>query len=125
MLATILAVFAFQASGTISVSPQGTVVKVHVRESDSARVLDSARAKKRAKALVATEEHLATAFADAESRTILQRARIARTGQDSSLSAYEASTLQRLTVGLSFTRWGRERIAFRSENSSRVRWAHT
>ena len=52
------------------------------------------------KPIVATDEQLANAFADADARTLLAQAREARLGQDSSIASYDASTLQRFTLGL-------------------------
>ena len=68
---------------------------------------------------------MANAFLNAEARTLLAHARAARLDQDSSLQAYESSTLQRLTLGLAFTKIGRERIFFRHEVATRVRWARS
>lgn len=41
---------------------------------------------------------------------------------DSSLASYDATTYQRISVGLGFTRFGRDRLAFRTENATRVQW---
>ena len=80
------------------------------------------RSKKEARRIAVTPEHLATAFKDARARELLLLARVARTGQDSALQAYDATTYQRISAGLGFTKFGRERLAFRSELSTRVRW---
>ncbi len=123
MLATALAVIAFQ-QGSISVSAgsgQKTAVRIHVTESDSTRQRDSTSRSN--KPISATPAQIASAFADPQARTLLERARVARMQQDSSLTAYEASTLQRLTIGLGLTKFGRDRILFRSEGAARVRWS--
>lgn len=70
-----------------------------------------------------TPELERTAFADARARTLLERARAARIAQDSALRAYDAKTYQRLSVGLSVRRIGRERLLLRTEQAARVRWA--
>ena len=80
------------------------------------------RAKKPAKRLAVTAEHLATAFKDAPARELLLLARAARTRQDSALQAYDATTYQRISAGLGFTKFGRDRLAFRSEQATHVRW---
>lgn len=123
LLATALAVLAFQqASISITTDSKGTAVKMSAHERDSTRrhPIDTAAIKKLAPA---TDADIASAFADAGARALVAKARAARLGQDTTLNAYEANTLQRITLGFSFTTWGRERIAFRSEGASRVRWA--
>jgi hypothetical protein len=69
-----------------------------------------------------TAEHLATAFKDNAARELLLLARDARMRQDSSLVSYDAMTYQRTSAGIAFTRFGRERLAFRSDDATRVRW---
>jgi hypothetical protein len=69
-----------------------------------------------------TAHHLATAFRDAGARTLLADARGARLGRDSSIMSYEASAYQRLSAGLGLARLGRDRLIFRTENASRIRW---
>jgi hypothetical protein len=69
-----------------------------------------------------TAEHLATAFKDNAARDILLLARDARMRQDSALLSYDATTYQRISAGLGFARIGRDRLAFRSEDATRVRW---
>ncbi|HEU4720268.1 MAG TPA: hypothetical protein VFS59_02810 [Gemmatimonadaceae bacterium] len=69
-----------------------------------------------------TDAHRATAFRDAGARSILALARDARMRQDSALVAYDATTYQRVSAGLGFSRLGRDRLAFRSEAATRVRW---
>ncbi|HEU4631268.1 MAG TPA: ShlB/FhaC/HecB family hemolysin secretion/activation protein [Gemmatimonadaceae bacterium] len=69
-----------------------------------------------------TAEHLRTAFVDPGARELLQVARDARTRQDTALLAYDATTFQRISAGLGIRRFGRERLLFRQEIASRVRW---
>src|SRR3569833_586921 len=121
MLATALAILAFQqASVTVQSGSQGTFVKISARESDSTRK-DSSRARKRSTDV--TPADMASACADPSSKALLARARRARFEQDSSINAYDANTVQRITVGFGISRFSRERIAFRTEQSSRVRWS--
>jgi hypothetical protein len=72
--------------------------------------------------LPVTAEVLRTAFKDTTARSLLLRARDARLVQDSTLDSYAAKTYQRISAGLGFTRIGRDRLIFRTENSSDVRW---
>jgi hypothetical protein len=69
-----------------------------------------------------TSAVLASAFADPAARDLLLRARAARLRQDSALLAYDAKTYQRLSVGMGFRRFARDRLLFRTETASRVRW---
>jgi hypothetical protein len=119
MLTLIIASLAFQqTSVSIQVdSKKGAVVKVVASEGR-----DSSVNTKR-KPIVATPGQLADAFVDASARVLLAKARDARTGQDSSIRFYDASTVQRLTLNMAFTKYGRDRIFFRHESSAHVRWA--
>jgi hypothetical protein len=80
------------------------------------------RDRKPAKRVPVTDAHRATAFRDPGARAILALARDARMRQDSALQAYDATTYQRVSAGLGFSRLGRDRLAFRSEGATRVRW---
>jgi hypothetical protein len=80
------------------------------------------RDRKPPKRIAVTEQHRATAFRDPAARSILLLAREARMRQDSALLAYDATTYQRVSAGLGFGRLGRDRLAFRSEGATRVRW---
>lgn len=70
-----------------------------------------------------TPELESSAFHDAGARDLLLRARVARLRLDSTLASYEATTYQRMSVGLGFRLIGRDRLLFRSENATRVRWS--
>lgn len=70
-----------------------------------------------------TPELERSAFLDTAARTLLLRARDARMRQDSALLNYDASAYQRLSVGMGFRAIGRDRLFFRTENASRVRWS--
>lgn len=69
-----------------------------------------------------TPELLATAFRDPEARVLLDRARVARLTQDSALKGYDATTYERISVGSKLTSFGRDRLLFRTERATRVRW---
>ena len=111
---------------TISIGSDGKGTRVIMRSHDAP--LDSARRARRdsiartRKPIVATPEQIATAFADPVARSLLERARAVRIAHDSSIASYDATSYQRLTAGLAFTKFGRERILFRNESSARVRW---
>ncbi|HRN52624.1 MAG TPA: hypothetical protein PK788_03965, partial [Gemmatimonadaceae bacterium] len=72
--------------------------------------------------LEVTEEHRRTAFKDAAARELLLRARAARLEQDSSLYSYDVKSYQRISAGMSLRETARERLIWRGENASRVRW---
>jgi hypothetical protein len=72
--------------------------------------------------LPVTPAVLASAFADGPARELFVRARRSRLVQDSSLQAYDAKVVQRFSVSAGIGRIGRERLAFRQETASRVRW---
>lgn len=92
-------------------------------ENAGVRTGDQAGHERRApRRIEVTEEHLRTAFKDANARSLLLRARAARLTQDSSLLSYQAKSYQRLSVGMSIRETARARLAFRTENASRVRW---
>jgi len=84
---------------------------------------DSARAaRRRERVVVATAEHLATAFTDPVARSLLDQARAARLSQDSLLVSYSASANERVTIGMALSRFARERIFLRYERAARVQW---
>ena len=101
--------------------PQQSAVKP-----DTSSASDSStrrrRPKKVAKRIPLTPELLATAFHDSGAKDLLLLARDARTRQDSALQGYDATTYQRISAGLGFAKFGRDRMAFRSEQSTHVRW---
>jgi hypothetical protein len=69
-----------------------------------------------------TEKDLETAFKDSAARDILMLARRARLQQDSALRSYDATTYQRISAGLSFSKLGRDRLVFRTERVDHVQW---
>ena len=88
-----------------------------------ARVRDSVRkARRLAKRPPITPAVLASAFKDAPARDLLLRARAARLNQDSTLTGYDASTYERMSVGMGFKRIGRDRLLMRSERAAHVVW---
>ena len=64
-----------------------------------------------------------SAFADADARLILARARSFRIAQDTALRAYDAKSFLRFTIGMGVRRIGADKLLLRTEQSARVRWA--
>ncbi len=88
-----------------------------------ARARDSARkALRLAKRPPITPAVLASAFKDAQAKDLLLRARAARLNQDSTLTGYDASAYERMSVGMGFKRIGRDRLLMRSERAAHVVW---
>lgn len=110
-------------------------IKVGSEQSDSARKAEAEirrvqieerqrdRARRPPRRIPLTPELERTAFLDAGARTLLVRAREARMRQDSSLRSYDATSYQRISAGLGFRAFGRERLLFRHESAARVRWS--
>ena len=71
----------------------------------------------------ATPDVIASAYRDAQTREIIDKARRARWFQDSTLTSYDATVKQRLSAGLNVKAIGRNRLLFRSEVAARVRWS--
>src|SRR5215217_918342 len=85
---------------------------------------DSAeRARRRAKQVALTPALLANAFKDAGARDLLASARRARLAQDSSISGYDATAYERMSVGLGFKRIVRNRLLMRTERATRIVWS--
>ena len=118
MLVHLAAAFLQVATPAPAQSPPAAPAAQPERDSTRNRHPD----RKPAKRVPVTDAHRATAFRDAGAREILALARAARMRQDSALSAYDATTYQRVSAGLGFSRLGRDRLAFRSEGATRVRW---
>jgi len=136
MLVLALAVFAqTQISVTIGNKPKDSLDKAkrdsiaYMRDMrrDSLRARreqrDSLqRAARIARQLPLTPKALANAFKDPAARDLLQRARTARLIQDSTLTGYESSGYERLSVGMGFKKIGRSRLLLRGERASHVVW---
>ncbi|TMG81351.1 MAG: hypothetical protein E6H78_16990, partial [Betaproteobacteria bacterium] len=74
------------------------------------------------KRIPVTDEHRRTAFKSPLARQLLERARSARMSQDSALLSYDATAYLRISAGMGFSKIGRDRLIFRHENVTRVRW---
>ncbi len=79
--------------------------------------------RRRAKQIQLTPALLATAFKDPGASTLLAAARKARLEQDSSITGYDATTYERVSIGLGFKRIGRDRLLMRSERAAHITWS--
>ena len=89
---------------------------------DSAQVAQDSGCVRKPRRIPLTPQHLATAFHDPAARALLAEARVARLRRDSSIVSYEARAYQRISAGLGLARVGRDRLIFRTESVSDVRW---
>ncbi|HSA58036.1 MAG TPA: hypothetical protein VLE53_20145, partial [Gemmatimonadaceae bacterium] len=125
MLVAFTIALALQASVRVGGDPQGDSARQARR--DSIRVVVEQRRRDRERRpprrIPVTAELERTAFLDPGARALLLRARDARMRQDSTLASYDASAYQRVSVGIGFRAIGRDRLLFRTENASRVRWS--
>ena len=79
--------------------------------------------RRRAKLIPLTPALRASAFKDPRAASLLDLARQSRLQQDSSLTGYDATTYERMSVGLGFKRIGRQRLLMRMERAARVVWS--
>ena len=106
-------------------SDSQSVIRQERRDSvmAKARARDSSRkALRLAKRPPITPAVLASAFKDTRARDLLLRARAARLTQDSTLTGYDASAYERMSVGMGFKKIGRDRLLMRSERAAHVVW---
>ncbi len=83
----------------------------------------SDRRRRKEKQIALTPALLSTAFKDRGAATLLTQARKSRLAQDSSISGYDATTYERMSVGLGFKRIVRERLLMRTERATRIIWS--
>ena len=117
-----LAAALLQVPATTPQAPARAVSDTVVVEDSAVAIERKQRERKPPKRVEMTSEHAATAFKNESARQILQLARTARMRQDSALTSYDATTYQRISAGLALTKLGRERLAFRTEDATHVRW---
>ena len=122
----VVASLALALQVTVRVGPQERSDSARRARRDSIRTVINERIRDREnrapRRQPVTPELERSAFLDAAARDLLTRARVARMRQDSSLLSYDATTYQRISVGLGFRAIGRERLLFRRENAARVQW---
>jgi hypothetical protein len=80
------------------------------------------KARRLAKRIPLTPARLASAFRDPGARDLLTVARAARLEQDTALRGYDATAYERMSVGMGFTRIGRDRLLMREERAARIVW---
>ena len=137
MLSLLAAIVFAQTSATIQIGNDNKDSVTKARSDSIAyrrdQRRDSLRARSRARDSVRKETRLArrppitpailaSAFKDARARDLLLRARAARLTQDSTLTGYDASAYERMSVGIGFKKIGRDRLLMRSERASHVVW---
>ena len=124
MLALLPLVLALQIRAQVDSRPVDSVSKADTPVVDSAArdTTRKRRTRRPVRRIPVTAAHLASAYRDQTARTLIERARSARMDQDSSLRSYDASSVQRISAGLSLRETGRGRLLFRSESSARIRW---
>ena len=140
MFALLTALVFAQSSATITIGgkakpPDSATIKTRdslrvrrelLRDSVHAfrRANDSTEtARRRAKQTALTPALLGSAFKDAQARNLLTMARAARLDQDSALMGYDATSYERMSVGMGFKRIGRDRLFMRAERAARVVWS--
>lgn len=128
MLVALTIAFALQATVRVGGETQGGQGdSARQARRDSIRVEMEQRRRDRerrpARRIAVTPELERSAFLDAGARELLLSARDARMRQDSTLASYDASTYQRVSIGIGFRAIGRDRLLFRTESASRVRWS--
>jgi hypothetical protein len=136
MVALLMAVVFAQTSVTIKV---GGDAKKDSARADSVQLAREARrdslrarrirsdsvehARRLAKRIPLTPARLASAFRDPGARALLTAARVARLEQDTALRGYDATSYERMSVGMGFKRIGRDRLLMRHERAARVIWS--
>lgn len=119
LLVGTLALLQVQAQAGAS-RTKATVVQDSTPDSVAASAMHRHRGARR---LPVTAEVLATAYKDPSAKTLLLRARAARLSQDSALTSYDATTYQRISAGMGIGKFGRDRLIFRNEAATHVRWS--
>ena len=98
------------------ISPQQVVVK------DSSS--DTTRNRSAGRRIGVTAALAASAFKDADTKALFEKARRTRLTQDSSLRNYDAIARERTSVDLGIGNSGREHLFYRQEVAARVQWQH-
>ena len=81
------------------------------------------RLRRRAKQIQMTPALMASAFKDSRAEALLTAARKSRLEQDTTISGYDATAYERMSVGIALKRIGRERLLMRSERAARIVWS--
>ena len=118
MPSLLLAALLLQVQTEASVKRDSSGKQVSVQVS----VGEDGERRREPKRIPVTAEHMRTAYKTPLARTLLHRARAARMSQDSALMSYEATAYLRVSAGMGFSRIGRDRLIFRTENVTHVKW---
>src|SRR4051812_30524246 len=124
MILVLLLVASAAAQQTGQAPPVGRPVpqiRTIVRDSTSDSTKKGRRAGRR---LPVTPELRASAFKDAGTRALIEKARRTRLAQDSTLRNYDVMSRQRMSVDMGIGSKGREHLFYRQESAARVQWQH-
>ncbi|MBI3504350.1 MAG: hypothetical protein HY059_05875 [Proteobacteria bacterium] len=124
MMVLIPVALALQVTVGVRVGQDTTAKARRERAAEAEAMLEDipTRERRPVRRIPVTDEMRRTAFKDDAARSLLLRARVARLKQDAALASYDATTYQRLSVGMGFKAFGRERLALRHEEATRVQW---
>src|ERR1039458_1935862 len=126
MMVLIPIAIAFQVQVGVSVgSDSAQKARDKVQRAERAAMFEAGAPRRRPQTfhrIPLTDAMRASAFKDPAARDLLLRARAARLKQDSALASYDATTYQRVSAGLGFKAFGRDRLAMRAEEGARVQW---
>jgi len=127
MIALLPVLFAFQASVGVSVRANcDSACQARATARTEARMLREetgvVRPAREPRRVPVTPAMLASAYKDDAAKSLVLRARATRLAQDSLLASYDATTYQRISVGMAMKAVARDRLALRHEDASRVRW---
>ena len=106
----------------LQVQPEASVKRDSTQRKDARVSVSEDEGRRPPKRIPVTPEHMRTAFKTPLARSLLVRARTARLAQDSALMSYEATAYLRISAGMGFSRIGRDRLIFRTENVTHVKW---
>ncbi len=95
-----------------------SIMSVRERGGDSTEIK-----RRKAKQIALTPVLAANAFRNSRAKDLLAAARDARLQQDTTLTGYDATTYERMSVGVGFKRIGRNRLLMRAERSAHVMWS--
>ena len=131
MLLYAILLFARVQNVTPATPPADSAVIASARRAADTTIVDTARARPdstrdrsriKHQLIPLTPALRASAYRDPVARDLVARARAARLRQDSTLLSYDATTRQRISAWLGVRKLGVRRLAYRTENASRVRW---
>src|SRR5919108_6591938 len=111
-----------QVDGRVRRDTTDSAAKAGVNAEMNVGSTSASRRRRPPKRIPVTAEHLRSAFKTPLARTLLERARASRMSQDSALTSYDATAYIRISAGMGFSKIGRDRLIFRHENVTHVKW---